>query len=83
MGTLFVECSAKTNVGVQDIFQDLVRKVRTIVCVKLTNRSWRDQNYGQEAHRRTRSSRYKRTRMIRKGGVAARLDSITLYVLKT
>lgn len=27
MGTLFVECSAKTNVGVVDIFQDLVRQV--------------------------------------------------------
>lgn len=29
MGTLFVECSAKTNVGVVDIFQDLVRQVRS------------------------------------------------------
>lgn len=28
MGTLFIECSAKTNVGVGDVFQDLVRKVR-------------------------------------------------------
>jgi len=28
MGTLFVECSAKTNVGVVDIFEDLVTKVR-------------------------------------------------------
>jgi translation elongation factor EF-4 len=27
MGTLFVECSAKTNVGVVDIFEDLVKKV--------------------------------------------------------
>jgi hypothetical protein len=27
MGTLFVECSAKTNVGVGDVFQDLVKKV--------------------------------------------------------
>lgn len=36
MGTLFVECSAKTNVGVQDIFQDLVRKVRKIIYEKLT-----------------------------------------------
>lgn len=27
MGTLFVECSAKTNVGVGEIFEDLVKKV--------------------------------------------------------
>lgn len=27
MGTLFIECSAKTNIGVGDIFEDLVRKV--------------------------------------------------------
>jgi len=31
MGTLFVECSAKTNIGVGDIFEDLVRKVRTFL----------------------------------------------------
>jgi hypothetical protein len=28
MGTLFVECSAKTKVGVQDTFRELVEKVR-------------------------------------------------------
>ena len=28
MGTLFVECSAKTNVGVGDIFENLVKQVR-------------------------------------------------------
>jgi hypothetical protein len=27
MGTLFIECSAKANIGVGDIFEDLVRKV--------------------------------------------------------
>lgn len=27
--TLFVECSAKTNVGVKEAFEELVTKVRT------------------------------------------------------
>jgi hypothetical protein len=84
MGTLFVECSAKTNVGVQDIFQDLVRKVcewsHESLRMELTSRYWKGPNFGHEALRRTKSSRYKRMRMIKKDGVAARLDILTLYV---
>jgi GTPase SAR1 family protein len=61
MGTLFVECSAKTNVGVVDIFQELVRKVSTCTTTStlgiLIRRYSIGQNYGREARRRTRSFR--------------------------
>jgi GTPase SAR1 family protein len=84
-GTLFVECSAKTNVGVGDIFDNLVRKVslyKPCISQMLSVRSWRNQNYGQEVLKKTRSFRSQKTRMIERDGVDASgpLELSTLYV---
>lgn len=80
MGTLFVECSAKTNVGVVDIFQDLVRQVspRLVdLCrmpavrggVLMWDRYCRDPSFGQRVRRRTRRSKSPKMRMTERGGV--------------
>lgn len=78
MGTLFVECSAKTNVGVVDIFQDLVRQVSLhsdplhaghMGDMLIRDRFYRDPSYGPRARRRTRRSRSPRMRMTVKDGV--------------
>jgi len=73
MGTLFVECSAKTNLGVGDIFDDLVRKVCTSFGIysMLTDRYWKIQNYGLGVLRRTRSSKSQKMKMIVKDGAGA------------
>ena len=34
--TLFVECSAKTKVGVQEAFEELVQKVKILLCLAIS-----------------------------------------------